>query len=247
MSTNIPKAVIITPTIGTKKLKMAVESVINQTFEDLIHLIIIDGEQFKEEAYSILQNFNSSKHKIIVLPYNTGQNGFNGHRIYAACSYLVDSPYVFFLDEDNWYDPNHVESLIDIIESENLDWAYSLRKIFSKEAKFITNDNCESLGRWPSYWYKQSLPPYSTYPNVVDTSCYALKSDILKKIGHAWNYPLGADRIFFSAISSLYPYFTSSSLYTLNYRLKKRSPNGILLGNKAVEKFYKGEYPWLIV
>jgi len=243
-----PKAVVITPTIGTLNLVEAIESVQNQHFEDLIHLIVIDGEEHKENTYEILKGLDLTKCKIVVLPFNTGQNGFNGHRIYAAFSYLINSEYVFYLDEDNWYDTNHVSSLIELIETENLDWAYSLRKICGHDSEFITTDDCDSLGKWPPFYHPTKLP-HSMYPNLVDTSCYAIKRKTLLDVGHTWNHPLGADRIFFKHLSTSYPNFSSSSQYTLNYRLhENRYPAGsdYIKTNALMLEKYDNELPWLV-
>lgn len=133
---------------------------------------------------------------VSLVPFNTcnGIAGykFNGHRIYAACSYLINARYVFFLDEDNWYDPNHVSSLVELIEGDNLDWAYSLRKIHDHNGVFIVNDDCENLGPWL---------PFSGYHNLVDTNCYAVKREVLAKVAHAWYHPLGADRFFLRGLA----------------------------------------------
>ena len=235
-------AIVITPSIGSPELKEAVASVENQNFEDVIHFIVVDGEKYAANVSKILQQFDSTKHKQIVLPSNTaygiGGARFNGHRIYAAFSYLVNSQYVFFLDEDNWYDANHVGSLIGMIEEECLDWAYSLRKIYTHDGKYVANDDCENLGRWP---------PFSGRHNLVDTSCYAFKREVLAAVGHKWFHPLGADRAFFRFISSCFPNFKTSSRYSVNYRLhdnRPPAPGFFLSGNKYMRARYGDRLPW---
>jgi hypothetical protein len=237
-----PEAIVITPTIGTPQLIEAMQSVEGQDFKNIMHFIVIDGEEYQADAERILERFDKTRHKKIVLPFNTG-NGierlkFNGHRIYAACSYLVNSKYVFFLDEDNWYDHDHVSSLIALIEHEQLDWAYSLRKIYNEAGEFITNDDCENLGQWP---------PFSGVDNVVDTNCYAFKREVLATVGHAWYHPLGADRFFYKRISARYKNFSTSSRYTVNYRLHDQRPphaDFFLSGNEYMLKKYGGNLPW---
>ncbi len=245
----IPKAIIITPTIGTHYLEKAINSVQEQIFEDILHLIVIDGESYKDKVYEITEKFPPERLKVLLLPFNTGANGYNGHKIYATIPFVINCSYVFFLDEDNWYDSNHVSSLIELIEQDNLDWAYSLRKICKSNAEFITNDDCESLGRWPP-WLLPEHPPHSDYPNLVDTNCYAIKRDVLVKVAHYWNHPLGADRIFLRNTSNHFPFFTSSSLYTVNYRLNETKSiahhyvDYFKLGNRFMFEQYGENPPW---
>lgn len=237
-----PMAVVITPTAGTRHLKTAMESVERQLYPDVLHLIVVDGEQYEDAANRIIEQFDPAKHRKIVLPFNTAHglkgNKFNGHRIYAACSYLVNSRYVFFLDEDNWYDADHISTLIALIEREGLDWAYSLRKIYTENGEFVTHDDCENLGRWP---------PYSGAANLVDTSCYAFKREILTTLSHAWYHPLGADRVFYNKISAAYGNYRTSSRYTVNYRLHtRRAPTEafFLEGNQYMLRKYGNVLPW---
>lgn len=212
------KVAIITPTTGDEKLKKCMESVQKQTYHNITHYIVIDGPQFSEKANKIIEKFKD-KNEIVVaqLPENTGFDRWNGHRIYGAFSFLVNADFVCFLDEDNWFEQNHVFSLLLCINNGKLDWAYSLRKIFSNDGKFITNDNCESLGNL-----------HHTVLNekdfLVDTSSYMVKTDIAKELGYSWNTKardpnkMEVDRRFFYELNKKFPLFGSTCEYTLNYR-----------------------------
>ena len=118
--------VVITPSVGRKSLTKAVNSVRDQTYKNIKHLIVADGPEFYDNvaflAYSGIEN--NDHIKVTNAPINTGANGMYGHRIYAAYPHLVNEDYVLFLDEDNWWDENHVASLVSLIESKNLTWAY---------------------------------------------------------------------------------------------------------------------------
>ena len=148
---------VITPTIGSPKLLDAISSVATQSYK-CKHLIVIDGPDFVEPVMDIIkitQMMDPQPNiQVIVSPENTGKTGgdFYGHRVYAAYPHLLNSDYILFLDEDNWYEPDHVESLVSTAEAKNLDFSFSLRKIFSPERKHLADDNCESLGRWPIYF-----------------------------------------------------------------------------------------------
>lgn len=234
----LPKVVVVTPTIGSPSLKIAIESVAKQSYDDIMHLLVIDGEQFTSKVNAILNEVNKQKIKVIALPFNTGYGLYNGHRIYAATSFIIEAEYVFFLDEDNWYDSNHVSSLVTLMESDGLDWSYSLRKIYDHELQYLTDDNCESIGPWP---------PYSNMDCLVDTSCYAIRRNILMQVGHHWLGTYFADRNFYKKISLFSNNFNSTCLYTLNYVLKEKDPPNaqfFLNGNSHMMSKYNNTLPW---
>jgi len=163
---------IITPTIGSKYLKKSIQSIINQTNQNFIYYIVIDGNKFSEKVNTILKDQKlPDNFKIMTLDENSGSNGWNGHRIYMAYSILTNSDYVMFLDEDNYLEVNHVESMIDLLKEKNLDWTFSLRNIINKDSKFICQDNCESLGNLHHVWNNKN-------DYLVDVNCYCIKREL---------------------------------------------------------------------
>jgi glycosyltransferase involved in cell wall biosynthesis len=232
---------VITPTVGSPKLKDAIESISNQTYK-CKHLIVCDGIDYFDQAYKLAVGGNI---QFCVTPENTGADGFNGQRIYAAYPHLVNSDYIAFLDEDNWFEPNHIETLVNTIESKNLDFAFSLRKIFDPNKKFVCNDECESLGKWPIFMSRGSQ-----YGNqfLVDTSSYLFKRDFIQKTCHLWHSGAwGEDRRYFYAVKDQAKFDTSGQ-YSLCYRLdgnpKSVSADFFIQGNKTQEAYYGGNYPW---
>lgn len=242
--------VIITPTIGNESLKRAITSVHEQTYENIRHLIVIDGTQYFEPALkNVLIPNNNSKITILPIPYNTGAGGFYGHRIYASIPHLVDEDYVVFLDEDNWFEKDHVSSLVETLETSPapLDWVYSLRNVYLNDQDgggFLAEDNCEAIGKWPIAWYEEE-PQY-----LVDTSAYLFRREFIVRAAHVWNHGWGADRNFLHEVKDK-TNFETSGKHTLNYTLppidKAYGGNkGIFaeFNKKTLEK-YGGTYPWV--
>lgn len=240
-------ATVITPTTGDITVCDAIESVKSQTYKNLYHLIVVDGMEYAEEfrknvVYEVLpQNV-----QIVVLPTNTGANGFNGQRIYAAFPHLIDSDFILFLDQDNWFENDHVESLVDLIKTNRYDWAYSLRNIYTEDKQFVAEDNCESIGRWPIFFSQDKEQKH----HIVDTSTYCFTKNFIKQTCHLWHSGAwGEDRRYFHAIMNHENYGTTGK-HTCNYRLddavekKYGSIDFFKNGNQIVKNFY-GEYPWL--
>ena len=231
------KVAVITPTIGSEHLSKCLESVDRQTYKDLTHYIFIDGEEHKSKIEKQLQG--ATKVKTITLEENVGK-GWYGHRVYAASSFLVNADIVCYLDEDNWYEDNHVERLVSKIQ-EGYDWAYSLRKIYDKDGNYVCNDNCESLGKWPVFFNEQTFH--------IDTSSFAVRRDAAVRVGHSWYGQWGADRQFFSTLKHYYPRFACTSEYSMCYRLDG-NPNSVTSeffkeGSKVMDQKYPdATFPW---
>jgi glycosyltransferase involved in cell wall biosynthesis len=230
------KVAVVTPTIGSEHLIRCIDSVDKQTYSDLTHYVFIDGEQSELSVIDKIEG--ATKVRKVVLEENVGK-GWYGHRVYAACSFLVNADVICYLDEDNWYESNHVEKLVDKIKQGN-DWAYSLRKIYDKDGNFLCNDDCESLGKWPVSFNDKVFH--------IDTSSFAVRRDIAVRIGHAWYGQWGADRQFFGALRNNFPKFDCSNDYTMCYRLDG-NPNSVTHeffenGNAASAEKYSTNFPW---
>ena len=230
------KVAVVTPTIASEHLAQCIDSVDKQTYKDLTHYIFIDGCQYEPKAREIL--VGSSKTRMIELEENVGK-GWYGHRAYAACSFLVNADVICYLDEDNFFEPNHIETVVKKLQEGN-DWVYSLRNIHDKEGKFLCEDNCESLGKWPVY--------FNPEVHHIDTSCFAIRRDIAVHIGHSWYGQWGADRQFFGALKKYFTKYDCTNQYTTNYRLdgNENSVNEKFFteGNKINTEKYQGNFPW---
>ena len=125
------KVAVVTPTIGSKHLKQCLDSVENQTYDNITHYVFVDGKEYHIDVQ--IETLDRDKVKTVILEENVGK-GWYGHRVYAACSFLVNADIICYLDEDNWIDPDHVEKLVSVIEQGN-DWAFSLRKIHNNHTE----------------------------------------------------------------------------------------------------------------
>ena len=153
---------------------------------------------------------------------------------------LVDQDYWLALDQDNWFEPDHVEKMIHTCETKNLRWCHSLRKIYDANGRYICDDDCESLGRYPIFLDGDH--------HLVDTSTYCIKRDVIVALAPAWYSGWGGDRRFYSIISQRVPEFDCSGEATVCYRLDG-NPNSVnadffLNGNQIQRQKYTGVFPW---
>ena len=112
------KVSVITPTTGNPYLAECIESVRAQTYKNIEHIVVVDGRERWNKAEEILlaaEFPNGVSEHVCVLPYPTGTDRYNGHRVYGAATYFADGDYHLWLDDDNILEPNHVESLVKLV------------------------------------------------------------------------------------------------------------------------------------
>jgi|LakMenEpi08Oct12_1017439.scaffolds.fasta_scaffold01003_4 glycosyltransferase involved in cell wall biosynthesis len=244
------KVSVITATTGGVRLADCIESVRNQTYKNIEHYVIVDGSDRWEQTSEILNAMefpNGNNEFVIVLPHATGLNRFNGHRIYGGFSFLTNGDYIAWLDDDNEFTPNHIESLVKITQEKQLDWAYSLRQIVDSKGEFICNDDCENLGK-----YKSVLNDH-----FVDVSCFLVRRELAVNIAPIWhrqarppNGVMEVDR----ALTAVLMHeqnklkFDSNNDYTVKYRVGSTGisvqADFFINGNAEMLKRYAGKLPW---
>lgn len=181
--------VVVTPTTGSDlvALRRCMDSVQQQDIICLRHMIVCDGPEASATTEPLRRAYRHLKVPVawFDLPYNTGRNRWNGHRIYGAAPFLaqaahVDGPaqLIAFLDEDNWYSPTHLQQLLDKLISEKLDAVHSLRKIWDRSG-FVCDDSCESLG--------QIAPCSAGNYFLGDTSTWLIRHATAVDAARCWN------------------------------------------------------------
>lgn len=174
------RVTVVTPTIGTPYLERCIASVQAQTLPGVEHLLVVDGQEHAEAVEAIVAAFQfKNPIHVMVLPFNTGKDGWNGHHVYASVPFLLDCAHVAYLDEDNTYDPDHLAGMQALLLREGLDWVFSLRKIVDKDGTVIAHDNCESLGS-----LCHTVLGWNDF--LVDTSCYLFKTDVARAAAPHW-------------------------------------------------------------
>src|SRR5580658_547253 len=235
---------IITPTIGGPQLRRAINGVQLQSYAKLEHIIVVDGPQGAKAAKAAIPAHPRHPCHVIQLPFNTGRDGFNGHRIYGAAVFLANGRYVAFLDEDNWFEPRHIELLMERIESRGLEWSYTLRNLVDRDGRFLMRDNCESLGRW-SPWDEPAR-------HLVDMNCYMLRRDIAIALSPVLyrRYPdeSGPDFVLCELLLERRKRFDTTGRFTVNYTVGS-TPNSVpaeffVAGNAAMRRRYPKRLPW---
>jgi len=245
------KVSIITPTTGNPLIADCIQSVRNQTYSNIEHIVVVDGQSRwgnTDDFLKVLEFPNGKNEHICVLPYPTGINRYNGHRVYGAATYFADGDYHIWLDEDNCLEPNHVESLVQLVQERNLHWAFSFRKIIDKDGNVLCEDNCESLGLWPSVLHSEDY--------FIDVNCYMVHKMVAVQISPIWYRKFREpgqpeiDRVISGTLMAKQNNlkFDGTRDYTVKYRVGN---TGLSVqhefferGNKTMLEKYNGNLPW---
>ena len=203
---------VITSTQGRSTITRAIKSVQDQT-RKATHYVFIHGADYSDKTTPHLAPDTVAVH----LPRANGTGGYGMAPVFALAPFVVDEDIIFYLDDDNWYEPDHIESLVDLIEKQDLGWAYSLRKIVDNEGEFICDDNCESLG----------CQPNASGHYLVDNSCYAVRTDVARKHSHAWYIPVVSDRHFQAELMRHRIKCGTTGKHSVNYRLSHDGSGGM--------------------
>ncbi len=225
-------ATVITSSIGRPELRQCIESVRAQTYGAryamdgakplLRHMVFVNGPKFHDSARAILKDYPDVE--AFYLREETGDYGYGTREapkgsmadVFAAAPFLTRADWVFYLDDDNFYEPDHVESVLTFANEHDLAWAYTLRKLVDIDGRYICDDDWVSIGAYrPRNGREEGT-------RIIDNSCFAVALHWAKRYGLAWTaLPIVADRCFQMALSDeknrLRHGCTGRS--TVNYRL----------------------------
>ena len=219
------KVTVVSACTGSKSVLRAISSVGAQTCKQIVHLLCVDGPAFKRAFDSAVAPHLSevdSNPRIVELPWNTGHSEFYGYRIYAMSMMIVDTPWIAFLDQDAYYEPDHIQELLSLCETNKLQWAFSQRRVVDLTTGESVEDNCESIGPEVSWVHQRTAAirgqqPRRPWSNLVDTNCYLISRDLAPLVGgqlvqHRLDPKMrkASDRILLDALRrSNFPYMCS--------------------------------------
>ncbi|MBV8657222.1 MAG: hypothetical protein JO142_05285 [Burkholderiales bacterium] len=166
-------AAVVIPTVLRPELKRAVESVFAQDLDGRIQILIGVDKVIGDAA--VLDNLRArvpeNMHITVVDPgYSTSarhggiySNYYSG-ALRTILSYLANSRYVAYLDDDNWYRQDHLRTLKQAMGG--FPWAFSRRWFAHPQSNDgLVIDEWESVGPANGI-YKDN------FGGFVDTSCF---------------------------------------------------------------------------
>ncbi len=168
---NSPTVAVLMTTYNRKStLSEAIQSVISQTFNDWHLIIVNDGG---EDVSKLVSSFNDPRIKY----FNQEHKGKS-----AALNFAIKhskSKYIAYLDDDDIYYPNHLETLISYLEThEESQFVYSI----AREKEIIYSENGYETKSFIRYAY-QVNSQMLRFRNYIPNLCAIHSRDLLKFSG----------------------------------------------------------------
>lgn len=157
---------VVTPyhTTQTDALKKCMESVKRQTHPECIHVLVGDGCHHEGLAVS------DSLHKV-TLSHNIGDYGDSPRSLGAIYAFAQGADGVAFLDSDNWYEANHIESLVALQSQTGASVLTSYRKLARLDGSLM------------------GVCPHSNSLSFCDTNCMLFMRDAGAVATSWWTIP----------------------------------------------------------
>jgi hypothetical protein len=187
-------AAVVIPTLLRPCLTRAVQSVFRQRFAGTIQVLVgVDRAEGDAGQLAALGRECPEHFSLLVLQpgYSTSVRngglhpGGTGGVLRTVLSYLAHSRRVAYLDDDNWWAPDHLQSLADALAGH--DWAFSLRWFVEAESgRPLCIDEWESVGPGRGVFN-------APQGGFVDPSSLMLDKLACEQVLRWWSIPLPND------------------------------------------------------
>jgi hypothetical protein len=197
---------VVMPTALRPTVTDAIQSVFNQRFDGTIQMLIgIDAGSYElARVEQFCRSIPDRQSVLLFYPgYSTSRRhgglhaARDGGSLRTALSYLANSRYVAYLDDDNSWSDDHVSAMHSVL-SAGAEWAYALRWfVHPGSRKPICRDEWESVG-----------PGVGSFSGWVDPNCLAIDKIACEAVLRWWSIPepnsangMNADRNVFRILS----------------------------------------------
>lgn len=140
---------VVIPVYNDEKyLPICINSVLNQTYNDL-EIICVDDDS-KDSSFEILKYFEKKDSRIKIFKNDSNKGlGFNRNRGLD----IAKGKYVYFLDSDDWLSPDTFEILIEKVEKDDLDFIMFKSIVYYENTKSFGMEkyyDMEFMDKWDS-------------------------------------------------------------------------------------------------
>ncbi|MDX2096643.1 MAG: glycosyltransferase, partial [Leptolyngbyaceae cyanobacterium bins.59] len=191
-----PLVSIVTPCIRPQFIGRAVQSVLNQTYQNFEMLVVNDGG---EDFAALLEAFDDRRIRYLRHEQRRGRSAARNTAFQNA-----RGKYIAYLDDDDYYYPNHLQMLVEFLENSDYRVAYT-----DGYQTFETDET----GRWEifrrdlCYSNDFSLDLFLV-DNILDTNALMHERACLFKVGFFdQNLPIHEDWDLWLRIAIQYPFF----------------------------------------
>ena len=199
---------------GEKYLNRCIDSIINQTYKNIELICLNDGST--DKTLSILKSYNDKRIKII----DKKNSGVSDTRNIGIKNATGD--YITFIDADDLYKENFIETMVNYIEKYNVDIVRCNYEVINERNRLIETGN---LSTYCNQKYSKKEIENIIIPSALKGSipcfCYLLliKKDIIKNISFPTNIHMMEDVVFYMELLTTTKslYICKDTLYTIMF------------------------------
>ena len=239
MSSN-PQVSVVIPTCNRPNLlKRAIQSVLNQSFQDFEIIVIDDG--LEKRADNIIKKIDDARVVCIQNEKNLGASVSRNIGIKQAVG-----KYITFLDDDDEFYPEKIKKQYQILETnfEKIDFVYCIVDVYSQQNGDFIYTQKHTFKEGIQSFFEEAL---SLKMAVATPSIFCKRNKVLEIGGFDESFPNAEDKDFFIRLSKTSRgFFMNQPLVKVNFspdendRLSGNLKNRIL-GRELLLKKYEGD------
>lgn len=234
------KVSIIVPIYNMEQyLNRCLESIINQTYENIEIILINDGS--KDNSLEICKNYAKKDNRIMIIDQkNSGVSSARNSGLDKATG-----EYLAFVDPDDWIDKDGIEKMVDFELKQKCDIAffdYKINNEIQKSEKVNLEYTKETKDEFIKLLISGDVPGYLWR--------LLIKKDITKKIKFKLDLPMAEDLVFILEIlknansinksnEAYYNYFLTENSITRGSQKYIKNLHNTFMLNKYINDIYK--------
>jgi glycosyltransferase involved in cell wall biosynthesis len=224
------KVSIIVPTYkrGKKFLTRCINSLLNQTYDD-IEIILVDdnsGEdlkKYRDTVQKIIKSYGKNKIKYICNEKNLGGSLSRNKGVKFSTG-----DYVTFLDDDDKYLENKVEDQIKFMKKNNFDMSFTNLKIHNSRNKLVDYREYSDIEKFDNEYLKE----YHLKKHITGTPTFMYQKDKFLKIGGFPDVEMGQE--YYLMYNTLESNINVGYLASANVIAYRHNDGGISMGENKI-------------
>lgn len=180
----LDKISIIVPIFNAENyLEQCLDSIVNQSYSNLEILLINDGST--DASAQICETYVQRDSRVKLVHKKLGGSGVGATRN-TALSY-VTGDYILFVDNDDWIEKNHVETLYNALKEFDADISVVNFSVFDDERKtfliYVTKDDYIQKKMTIEEWFKYQYEGEQNFSQCFTVPwCKLYKAELFKDI-----------------------------------------------------------------
>ncbi len=184
-----PKVSVITPTYKRPHfLERAVDSILNQTYENIQVVVVDDNAELPEsrkKTEEVMAKYKNDPRVLYIQNEKNCGGGISRNVGISAC----DGEYVAFLDDDDEFEPPKIEAELKFVMMHELDFCFSDLHIYNGEGKLVEH----RTRRFVDDWSAENLLRLHVLHSLTATPTFMIKREFLHKFGGYREVPMGQE------------------------------------------------------